>query len=155
MSKEADAASGVTAQQKQDMLLTHVILPRYLPQELSRYIDQTDLQLLHGFAENVVNLSGTVPAQTVKLFKSFRKIHDRIELSADTIASEIRSLRPGDSFAVFVRRQRWMFMIHAPVNDANAANSQPQEVIVASFPGNVRPSEIYKHDSDIEVNFNF
>lgn len=143
-----------TAQQKQDMLLTHVILPRFLPQEISHHLDQTDLQLLHGMVDNVENLSGMVPPQTVKLFKSLRKIHQRIELNVDTISNEINALRAGDSFAIFVRRQRWMFIIYAPpCDDKNAANSEPQEVIVASFPGNVRPGEIYKHESDIEVIF--
>lgn len=149
MSNESDAS--VSAQQKQDVL-AHVILPRFLPQETSHHLDQTDLQLLRKMVENVVHSSGTVPMQTVKLFQSLWKIHD--DLNAETISTEINALRPGDSFAIFVRRQRWMFMIHAPpCNDENAANNEPQEVIVATFPGNVRPSEIYKHESDIEVNF--
>lgn len=153
MSTEPDDAD-VTAQQRQEMLLTHVILPRFLPQHISTHLDKTDLQLLHEMVQTVLDSSSLVPIQTVKLFQILRKIHNRIEVNTNTISTEINALRPGDSFAMFVRRQRWMFMIHVPpCDDGNAANSQPQEVIVASFPGNVRPSEIYKHDSDIAVIF--
>lgn len=136
------------------MLLTHIILPRYLPQEISHDLDYTDAKLLHEMVDNVVSLSGIIPTKTVKLFQSMRKIHDN--MTPTRISNEINGLRSGDSFAIFVRRQRWMFIIHAPEqppHDKNATDSEPQEVIVASFPGNVRPSEIYKHESDIEVIF--
>lgn len=154
MSTEPNEDGCVTPQQRQDMLLTHVTLPRYLPQDISPHLDRTDLQLLHEMAEIVVAPSEIVPPQTVKLFESLRRVHEKIQVDANTISFEINALRPGDTFAVFVRRQRWMFMIHVPPNDdENAANSLPHDVIAATFPGNVRPSEIYKHDSDIAVIF--
>lgn len=141
-----------SAQQRQDMLLPHIILPRCPPQNLSPYLHTTELQLVHKLIETVTELSVNIPEHTVKLFKSLRKIHDGPSPDTDTISSEINALRPGDSFAIFVRRQRWMFMIHVPRNgNENAANRTPHEVIIATFPGNVRPSEIYKHESDIEV----
>lgn len=156
MSTEPDDAD-VTAQQRQDMFLTHVVHPRCLPQHLSQHLDKTELQLLHGVVDIVVDSSGIVPTQTIKLFENLRKIHKTIEVNANTISSEINALRPGNSFAMLVRRHRWMFMIHVPPSgDVNAADSQPQEVIVASFPLNLRPSEIYKGnhvDGDIAVSF--
>lgn len=149
MSNEPD--NGTTAQQRRDML-THVILPRFLPQRISAHLHATELHLLHEIVKNLEDLSEMVPKQTVKLFQSLRRIHNEIELNADTISSEINKLRPGDSFAIFVRRQRWMFMIHAPPsNDESAASTESEEVILATFPGNVRPSEIYKPKSDISV----
>lgn len=96
---------------------------------------------------NVIGLSGKIPDQTVKLFQSLRTIHDESIPSAGTIRTEINALRPGYSFAMFVRRQNCMFIIHAPTK-----NGVPNDVIVATFPGNLHPNEVYQSDSDIEVN---
>lgn len=147
------ALNYLAEQKKQDLLLTHVILPRFLPQENSHHLDEIEQQLLHEMVATVFSLSAQVPIKTIKLFESLQKIHDN--MTPCRISSEIRALQPGDSFGLFVRRQRWMFMIHAPLpgKDENAANCEPREVIVATFPANVRPSEIYKHDSDVEVIF--
>ena len=138
-----------TPQQKQDMLLRHVILPRLLPQEKSSYFHQTELQLIHEMIQNVVNLYPKIPFQTAKLFLSFFQIHKELVPNESTISKEINELKPGHSFAMFVRRQNCMFVIHAPPNQPT--NTAPQEVFVATFPGNLHPDEVYQHDSDIEV----
>lgn len=142
-----------TQQQLHDMLLHHVILPRFLPQEKSKYFHQTELQLMHQMVENVINLVDEIPLPTVKLFRSFWAIHNEPIPNQTTISTEINALRPGHSFGMFVRRQNCMFVIHAPPNhDEKAANTAPAEVIVATFPGNLHPDEVYKYDSDVEVN---
>lgn len=51
---------------------------------------------------------------------------------------------------MFVRRQNCAIMIHMKSVEANEAN-EFGNVIVATFPGNLHPSEVYKYDSDIEV----
>lgn len=141
-----------TQQQQHDMLLRHIILPRFLPQAKSSYFHQTEIQLMQQMAQNVFNLSEKIPMQTVKLFESFLEIHKESIPNQNTISTEINVLRPGHSFAMFVRRQNCMFVIHAPPNHSeNVANTAPQDVIIATFPGNLHPEEVYKHDSDIEV----
>lgn len=145
----------LTPQQKQDMLLHHVILPRFLPQGKSSHFHQTEIQLMHEMVQSVCNLREEIPMETVKLSLNFWKIHHESMPNQSTISTEIKALQPGNSFAMFVRRQNCMFVIHAPSSQgekAEQANAVPQEVIVATFPGNLHPDEVYKHDSDIEVN---
>lgn len=150
---EPDPGKNPTPQQKQDMLLRHVILPRFLPQEKSNYFHQTEIQLMHEMVENVCNFSGKIPMQTIKLFLNFWKIHNESIPNQSTVSTKINELLPGDSFAMFVRRQNCMFTIHAPPNQGKkSVNTEPQEVIIATFPGNIHPDEFYKHESDIEVN---
>lgn len=137
-----------TPQQWQDMLLNHIILPRHLPQTKSRFFHQTELKLLDQMVENVVNLSDKLPPKTVKLFEKMRKIHHN--RSVTNISNEINALQPGDTFAMFVRRQNCVFQIYVPP-DANVADGKPQCVIVSTFPGNLHPNQVYNCDSDMEV----
>lgn len=143
-----DSSKNLTAQEWQDMLLNHIVLPRYLPQSKSRHFHQTELKLLNEMVENVVNLSQKIPPKTVQLFEKMRKIHH--ERTPSNISKEINALQPGDSFAMFVRRQNCVFLIYAPP-DENIVAGQPQNVIVSTFPGNLHPKEVYKCDSDMEV----
>lgn len=153
MMGESDPGKNPTPQQKHDMLLQHVILPRFLPQKKSSHLHSTELQLMIEMVLNVVNLSGKIPKQTVELFKSFWKIHKELIPNPSTVSAQINALQPGHTFAMFVRRQNCMFVVHAPPTaDVKSANTAPQEVIVATFPGNLHPDEVYNVDSDIEVN---
>lgn len=145
-------AQSPTPQQKQDMLLQHVILPRLLPQEKSRHLHQTELQLLQNMAENIVDLREKIPFETVELFANFWDIHNESIPNESKVNAKVNALRPGKSFAMFVRRQNCMFVIHAPPNGNASSTEPPKEVIVATFPGNLHPDEVYQHDSDIEVN---
>lgn len=143
-----DSNKDPTPQQWQDMLLKHIILPRYLPQFKSRHFHQTELRLLNGMVENVVKLSEKIPSKTVQLFEKLQKVHH--ERTPSNISSEINSLQPGDTFAMFVRRQNCVFIIYAPP-DENVRYGKPKNVIVATFPGNLHPNEVYHCDSDMEV----
>lgn len=134
-----------TPQQQQAMLLHHVILPRFLPQEKSTHFHLTELQLMRQMVQTVYGLSEKLPTPTVNLFVRFLDIHKESIPNHQTVYSKINALQPGDSFAMFVRRQNSMFVIHAP------ANTALQEVYVATFPGNLHPDEVYKYDSDSEV----
>lgn len=147
-----DSIKNPTPQQWQDMLLNHVILPRYLPQSKSRHFHQTELKLLDEMVENVVNLSQRIPSKTVQLFEKMRKIHH--DRSPKNISKEINALQPGDSFAMFVRRQNCVFLIYAP-SDVNVVAGKPQSVIVSTFPGNLHPKEVYNCNSDLEVTLSF
>lgn len=91
---------------------------------------------------SVESLQRNVPRKTIEMLQSFRKVQS--QCTEANIASEINRLSPGDTFAMFVRHQNCTLMIYMPLN-------QTQNVIVATFPGNLPKSEIYKHKSDIEV----
>lgn len=145
-----DFEESPTDQQWQDMLLNHIILPRILPQSKSRHFHQTELNILDEMVKCVEMLSEHIPSETVRLFRRMKNVH--FNLSPNNVANEINGLRTGDSFAMFVRRQNCTFMIHAP-KDNNQINQVPHTVIVATFPGNLHPNEVYEHDSDIEVNY--
>lgn len=146
-----DPAESPTPQQKQDMLLQHVILPRLLPQQKSRHLHQIELQLMQNMTENILKLREKIPSETVELFANFWKIHDEAIPKQSAVMARIKALRSGKSFAMFVRRQNCMFVIHAP----RTKNAEvPEEVIIATFPGNLHPDEVYHYDSDIEVNEN-
>lgn len=127
-------------------LLKHVTLPRDLPQEKPpRYLE---LKLMTHMVENVGNLSNYLPVKTVELLKRFRTVH--LECTPDVISKEINSLRPGDTFAMFVRRQNTTIMVYMLPND-EIDNEESQNVILATFPGNLHPNQIYKAESDLEV----
>lgn len=137
------------SQETWECLLNHVILPRVLPQTKPRSFQETELMV--KMVNNVENLAKYkfMPPKTVELFKRLKRIH--FECTPAVISEEINKLRPGDTFAMFVRRQNNAFIIYAPpVKDRNA--TIPQNVIVATFLGNLHPCEIYKHDSDVQVN---
>lgn len=131
-----------------DSLMQHIILPRKLPQKKSPYLYATEFEIMNQMVKTVESLSSWIPPKTVEMFQRLQRVHS--ECTPETISNEINALQPGDTFAMFVRFQFCAFMIHVPkkeqVNDV-------QNVIVASIPGSLHPSEIYKHDSDIKVNF--
>lgn len=137
--------------EKQNILLNHIILPRFLPQSNTPQFHQTELQLFDEMYENVMDLSEVIPSKTVALFKSMHKVHHK--LTPTDVSKEINALQPGDTFAMFVRRQNCTFMVYVPP-DENIANGRPQNAIVATFPGRLHPNEVYKCDSDIEVILN-
>lgn len=137
------------SQETLECLLNHVILPQVLPQTKPRSFQET--QLMVQMVNNVENLAKYpfMPPKTVELFKRLKRIH--FECTPAVIAEEINNLHPGDTFAMFVRRQNNAFIIHAPPTQSKNAKT-PQNVIVATFLGNLHPCEIYKHESDAEVN---
>lgn len=135
-------------QHDEDEQLHHVLLPRVLPSEKGN-LYKTEFILMNQMVNNVESLTDFLPSQTVKLFQSIRRIHT--ERSPTLISNEIRALKPGDTFAMFVRFQHNTIMIHVPPNE-NAENIQ--NAIVATIPGALHPNEIYKHESDMEVNCN-
>lgn len=56
----------------------------------------------------------------------------------------------GDTFAMFVRRQNCVILVHMS-QDGMVDAEKSQNVIVATFPANLHPGEIYKYDSDLQV----
>lgn len=139
-----------THQELHELLLNHVILPRYLPQSKSRDLHNEELQLMKLMVENVEELSEMkmIPCNTIKMLSGLKR-----EQSPDcskVIANEIGQLKPGESFAMFVRRQNCALIIHMP---KNTDRNQSDRIIVATFPGNLHPKHVYDSDSDIEVKY--
>lgn len=129
--------------EEDNTLLHHIILPTVLPREASY---TTELDLMNQMVNNVKNLTGWIPSETVDLFQKLQKVHTNC--TPQTVFTEINKLCPGDTFAMFIRHQHYAIMIHVPSDEKM---NDVQNVIVATFPGSLHPSEIYEHDSDIGV----
>lgn len=131
-----------------DVLLHHVILPRVLPQEKSRNLYETEIDLMLKKMVKNVEIVEFMPPKTVELFQRLQRTH--IKCTKENISREIRNLRAGDTFAMLVRSQHTAFMIYVPLNETS---DDVQNVIVSTFPSNLHPGQIYNHESDFEVIF--
>lgn len=128
-------------QQLREDLLKHVLLPRVLPQEKSANLHGDEMNLMSVMVDNVERMAEYLPKNTVGMFQRLRRIQQM--RTGECIANEIKALQPGETFAMFVRRQNCAFMVHKTATG--------KDVIVATFPGNLHPKEVYGHRSDIEV----
>lgn len=99
--------------------------------------------------KNIRTSSDWVPPETVDLFKSLEKV--QLSCTPDIVAAEINALEPGDTFAMYIHRQNCAIIVYMPKNQKVKAKEQ-RNVMVATFPGELPAGEIYKHESDIEVN---
>lgn len=138
--EEEDASD----QEKHETLLTHVVLPRHLPQTKSHYIHDEDVALMSCMVDNVLQnevLLKIVPPNTVKMLRNLRELHKT--LTTEVIAKQLSALAPGETFAMFVRRQNCALMIHMPLN-------QSDRVVAATFPGNLHP-KYFRDNNDIQV----
>lgn len=129
-----------------DILLNHVVLPRVLPQEKSRFIHEQALVV--QFIENVENVSEWLPEKTVEMMDRLKRVTR--EHTRDVITEIINELEPGDSFSMFVRRQNCAIMFHIPATEeANAPDLL--NIVVGTFLGTLHPREIFNHENKIEV----
>lgn len=134
-------------------LLDHVLLPRLLPQTKRNNLHDLELDLLSRMAELVEVQDEWIPAPTVKMFENL--YHVQAECQPETIFEQINDLKPGGTFALFVKGQNCVFVVYMPLTDDN---DQPEPddlttVIVATFPGSMDPKDIYKNFGDFEVSF--
>lgn len=94
---------------------------------------------------NIEYLAKFIPTNTVKMFHSLAKVHrNRV---AEIVAKEINDLKPGETFAMFIRRQNCAIMIHRQSSAPIGSN----DMIVSTFPGRVHPDKVYDNPSDLEV----
>lgn len=124
-----------------EFILNHVILPRFLPPKKQHYDDQ--LKIVNQMLKIVIDLRSFLPTNTVLLFQQLRRIHigTTEDTLKDTLSKEIKNLRSDSTFAMFVHRQNCTLMIH----------KKPDGLILATFHGDTKPIEVYRHDSDLEV----
>lgn len=132
------------------ILLNQVIFPRVLPQQKPHYAHELDLLML--MVENVIRLKKWMPSKTVELLETLKTVHIDGKPRSSSVSEFINSLCPGKSFAMFVRAQNCVLIVHMPTHQTSKIKEM-QNVIVATFPGNLNPREIYKYDSDVEVIF--
>lgn len=133
--------------EKQNILLHHVVLSRTMPQEQAQF-PEDGLMLMEKMIENVENLAESIPKKTVELFERLKRINR--ELTEDVVSDEIADLKPGDTFAMLIRQQYSVFMVHV-LRDADLHDEQAHNVVVATFPTSLYPKHVYEHDSDLEV----
>lgn len=122
------------------ILLNHVLLPRVLPQQKEGFYDEQAIVI--QFIENIKNVSEWLPVKTVEMMDRLKRV--TLESTRTVVSNIIHELDLGDFFAMFIRGQNCTIMFYRPSN-------QPQNIIAATFVGNLHPKEIYKHESDIEV----
>ncbi|XP_031621557.1 uncharacterized protein LOC116339677 [Contarinia nasturtii] len=134
-------------QTRHESLLNHVVLPRHLPQLRSSELHSQELELLMRMVQNVESLAESIPANTLKMICSLAEVHRT--RTASTISNKINDLKPGETFAMFIRRQNCAIMIHLPFASAGGTN----DAIVATFPGKINHNEIYENSSDLEFNY--
>lgn len=139
---------GSEPDEKEDNALTHIVLPRVLPQKVSDNLHTIELDLMSQMTNVIIELNEWIPLKTVEMFQNSQRIY--ANCTPDVISNAINRLGPGDTIAIFVRFQRCALMIHVPQNEAT---NDVQNVIVATFPGSLHSNEIYDHTSDIEVIF--
>lgn len=137
----------VSYKRKEDVQLHHVLLPRVLPKERGD-LYQVEHDLMTLMVRTMENLSESLPSKTMKLFQTLEKVHT--ERTPIIVSNEINALGPGDTFAMFVRFQHSMIMIHVP---SNKNSDNIDNAVVATFPGSLHPNEVYNHNSDMEVHF--
>lgn len=126
--------------EEHSMLLNHVLLPRVLPQQKERFYNEQAIVI--QFIENIENVSEWLPVKTVEMMERLKCV--TLECKRAVVSNIINELEPGGSFSMFIRRQNCTLMFYRPSN-------QLQNIIIATFVGNLHPKETYKHESDIEV----
>lgn len=105
-------------------LLQNVVLPRVLTKKILEDRNEQELILVKMMAGAVRNGHEWIPDKIVQNFNRFELIqHDR---TPETVSDEIAALEPGDTFAILLREQKTVFMIHMPANDKRSGkNSDP------------------------------
>lgn len=144
----AEEITGSDTPEIRQNLLNHIILPRNLPQTKPQLF--IELKLVNHVVESIEHLAKWLPVKTVEFLMRFNKVHLQSTPDPDVVSKQINSLRAGDTFAMFVRRQNTTFMVHMLPNEDND-NKESHRIVVSTFPGNVHPSKVYEADSDIEV----
>lgn len=131
-----------------ESLLNHIILPRSLPKELPENAINEEKFLISRMHEAVVSCAGWIPERIVRNFQRFKRAHS--DLTGKTVSRQIDALEPGDTFAVLVKRQQCVFMVHMPLCEEDAHGIKM--VQIGTFPSVASSKEIYKCSGDLQVN---
>lgn len=105
--------------------------------------------------KNITDLREFIPINTLEMMQSLDEIHSKP--SANTIRKKMIHLKPGKTFAMFVRSQNCVLLIHMLPNEpadsetVSNASSDSESIIIATFPGKLHPEEVYGNPNDLEV----
>lgn len=157
-----------------ERLVTHVVLPRDISNKILKEHDRVNLMLIERMTKTIEDSSDWIPDRVVSTFRRFKRVN--INRSPEFVSQQINELEPGGIFAMLVRNQRCVFMIHRSKRDDEPSNSsdlsdsdsaitsvdlksqgqcsdETEMVTIASFTSAVDPKEIYSHSmSDLQVN---
>lgn len=132
--------------------LTHILLPRHIPDSVIQDAGEQETTLLIRMSETV-RLAKWLPPNTVQMFETFEKIH--FMAAPEVIEEAINELRPGHTFAMFVRGQNTVFLCHMPSDASDEVNGGTPDtetpIIVATFPGSVSMQRFYKESAELKV----
>lgn len=132
-------------------LLNHILLPRFTTIKSIAEWNLQDETLLEWMSQTMASSADWLPSHTIAMFESFKRVHEFRD-DDETICRELNKLRPGETFAMYVRRQNTVFMCYMPADAANGYEiNEATEVIVATFPGQVNAKDIYAHPLNLEV----
>lgn len=134
------------AEEKENASMFHIILPRVLPKTKQDDPIKIGIELMDSMVDSVQSFSESIPRETCQLISNLQRIHQNC--TPQYISDLIKRLGPGDTFGMFVQAQHCAIMIHVPRDEPK---NNIQNAIVATFPGNVQTSDVYDHESDIEV----
>lgn len=119
-------------------------MPRFLPCEKPGYVKQ--LKLMNKMLQSVFEVA-LIPNETMDFLKQFHRLHFTSEEHFQTVLKDqITTLDRDETFAMFVRRQNCTLMIH---------KQHDNSTILATFRGDMKSSDVYRYESDIEVRFPF
>lgn len=139
----------------EESVLNHVVLPRFIPSNAS--IDQIaqDESLLMQMCEIFRKNAQWMPLKTNRMLHTFANVYQAND-DAQTIYNELNSLKPGDTFAMYVRRQNAVFLCYMLENVPNPNElDETTPIVVATFPAQVSLKEVYAHPLDMEVSLQF
>lgn len=130
-------------------LLNHVLLPRYLPQIKQGDLYEHELELLSRMVDVVAVQDEWIPINTVDMLCNLYRVH--ADCLPETIFKHINALKPGKTFAMFIKGQNCMLVIYMPPTKNNEQPNESTSVILSTFPGNLNPKDINRNTGDFEV----
>lgn len=126
---------------KNEFILNHIVLPRYLPSKEQRY--SNELELVKIMLINAI-ATRTLPVNTMRLFQKLKRIYidSKEDTLKNTLAMEIRTLQGNDTFAMFVPHQNCTLILR----------QTSEKLILATFHSDTQAYEVYSHNRlDLQV----
>lgn len=124
-----------------DNFLRHIILPRVLPDKLSETDQAHESYFMKKLLDTIKDCDEWIPERAIKAMKQFKKTHEN-RTSGESIAEQIKSLAPGETFSMLIENQKCIFLIYVPDDKMN--ENETSLVQIATFPSCIILNEMYK-----------
>lgn len=134
----------VCRQATYEVLLHHVILPRVLSTVLEKNnIEEQELMLVADLTASIEQCAKYLPPSIIMFFRKFKQLHNNRD--AKLVSQQINELQPGETFAMLLKKQHTVFMIHMPKEKSGIAN-------IATFPSRCDAKQVYDYlSSDLNM----